>query len=150
MPLKKTKTYDRLSKHLKQRNRCNSSRDKKRIKSVMRKSILNFPQPARRVYTSTKKAVQQCGQFKRIECNDQTFTITAKHGMSLLSFGENVTIHVVATSTQETEVRIESASRIFLNFINGGANKKNVRSLEDYIRNEMYKLRSDEEIKLRR
>lgn len=116
----------------------------------MRKSILNFPQPARRVYTSTKKAVQQCGQFKRIECNDQTFTITAKHGMSLLSFGENVTIHVVATSTQETEVRIESASRIFLNFINGGANKKNVRSLEDYIRNEMYKLRSDEEIKLRR
>ena len=70
--------------------------------------------------------------------------------MRLLSLGENVTIHVVATSTQETEVRIESASRIFLNFINGGANKKNVRSLEDYIRNEMYKLRSDEEIKLRR
>jgi hypothetical protein len=44
--------------------------------------------------------------------------------MSLLSPGENVTIHVVATSTQETEVRIESASSIFLNFINGGANKR--------------------------
>ncbi len=69
--------------------------------------------------------------------------------MSLLSLGENVTIHMVATSTQETEVRIESASRIFLNFINRGANKKNVQSLEDYIRNEVYKLRSDEEIKLR-
>ena len=114
----------------------------------MRSSTLNFTQPARRVYTATKKAVQQCGQFKRIECNDQTFTITARHGMSLLSLGENVTIHVVATSTQETEVRIESASRIFLNFINGGANKKNVHSLEDYIRNEVYKLCSDEEIKL--
>jgi hypothetical protein len=82
-------------------------------------------------------------------CNDQTFTITARQGMSLLSLGENVTIHVVATSTQETEVRIESTSRVFLNFINGGANKKNVQSLEDYIRNEVYKLRSDEEIKLR-
>ena len=70
--------------------------------------------------------------------------------MSLLSLGENVTIHVVATSAQETEVRIESASRIFLNFINGGANKKNGQSLEDYIRNEVYKLCSDEEIKLRR
>ena len=70
--------------------------------------------------------------------------------MSLLSFGENVTIYEVATSTQETEVRIESVSRIFLNFINGGANKKNVQSLEDYIRNEVYKFRSDEEIKLRR
>jgi hypothetical protein len=68
--------------------------------------------------------------------------------MSLLSLGENVTIHVVATSTQKTEVRIESASRIFLNFINGGANKKNVQSLEDYIQNEVYKLRSDGEIKL--
>ena len=116
----------------------------------MRSTILNFTQPARRVYTATKKAVQQCGQFKRVECNDTTFTITARHGISVLSLGENVTIHVVATNTQETEVRIESASRIFLNFINGGANKKNVQSLEDYIRNEVYKLRSDEEIKLRR
>ena len=116
----------------------------------MRKSTLNFTQPARRVYTATKKAVERCGQFKRIECNDRTFTITARHGMSLLSFGENITIHVVATSTQETEVRIESASRIFLNFINGGANKKNIQSLEDYIRNEVHKLCSDEEIRLRR
>ena len=116
----------------------------------MRTSTLNFPQHTRRVYTATKKAVQQCGQFNRIECNDQTFTITARHGMSLLSLGENVTIHVVATSTQETEVRIESASRLFLNFINGGANKKNVQSLEDYIRNEVNKLCSDEEIRLRR
>ena len=115
----------------------------------MRSSTLNFAQPARRVYTATKKAVQQCGQFKRIECNDRTFTIMARHGMSLLSFGENVTIHVVATGTQETEVRIESASRIFLNFLNGGANKKNVQSLEDYIRNEVYKLCSDEGIKLK-
>jgi hypothetical protein len=92
---------------------------------------------------------KQYGQFKRIECNDKTFTITAKDGMSLLSFGENVTIHVVVTSAQETEVRIESASCIFLNFINGCANKKNVQSLEDYIRNEVYKLCSDEEIKLK-
>ena len=114
----------------------------------MRTSTLNFTQPARRVYTATKKAVQQCGQFKRIECDDRTFTITARHGMSLLSFGENVAIHVVATSTQETEVRIESASLIFLNFINGGANKKNIQSLEDYIRNEVNKLCGDEEIKL--
>jgi len=114
----------------------------------MRKTTLNFNQPARRVYTATKKAIQQCCQFKRIECDDRIFTITARHGMSLLSFGENITIHVVATSTQETEVRIESASRIFLNFINGGANKKNVQSLEDYIRNEVHKLCSDEEIKL--
>ena len=115
----------------------------------MKSSTLILTQPARRVYTATKKAVQQCGQFKRIEFNDRTFTITARHGMSLLSFGENVTIHVVATSTQDTEVRIDSTSRIFLNFINGGANKKKVQSLEDYIRNEVYKFCSHEEIRLR-
>ena len=115
----------------------------------MRESTLNFSQNARRVYTATKKAVKQCGQFKHVECNDQTFIIKARHGMSLLSLGENITIHVVATGTNETEVRIESASRIFLNIINGGANKKNVQSLEDYIRNEVYKLCSDEEIKLK-
>ena len=114
----------------------------------MRKFTLNFSQNARRVYTATKKAIERCGEFKHIECNDRTFTITAKHGMSLLSLGENLTIHVVATSTQESEVRIESASLIFINFINGGANKKNIQSLEDYIRNEVYKLCSDEEIKL--
>lgn len=114
----------------------------------MKSSTLILTQPARRVYTATKKAIERSGQFKRIECYDQTFTITARHGMSLLSFGENITIHIVATSTQESEVRIESASRIFLNIINGGANKKNVQSLEDYIRNEVFKLCWDEEIKL--
>ena len=70
----------------------------------MRTFTLNFPPPARRVYTAMKKAVRQCGQFKRIECNDQTFTITARHGMSLLSLGENITIHVVATSTLSENV----------------------------------------------
>ena len=34
-------------------------------------------------------------------------------------------------------------------YLNGGANKKNVQSLEDYIRNEVNKLCSDEEIKLK-
>ena len=69
----------------------------------MRSATLNFNQNARRVYTATKKAIERCDQFKQIECNDKTFTITARQGMSLLSFGENITIHVVATSTQESE-----------------------------------------------
>lgn len=115
----------------------------------MQQSTLQFNQPARRVYTSVKNAVQSCGQFKKIVCNEDTFIITARHGMSLLSFGENITIHVVAIGAQETEVQIESKSRIFLNFINGGVNKKNVQSLEDFIRNRVYRLCSDEEIKLR-
>ena len=112
-------------------------------------SILNFPHPARRVYTSVKRAVEKCGQFRHVVPNDDTFVITARHGMSLLALGEKITIHVVATGTQSSKVVIESANQIFINILNLGANKKNVQSLEDYISNEVYRLCSDEEIKLR-
>ena len=84
----------------------------------MRTITLQFTQPARRVYTSVKRAVEKCGQFRHVAPNDDIFVITARHGMSLLAI------------------------------LNLGANKKNVQSLEDYISNEVYKLRSDEEIKL--
>ena len=81
--------------------------------------------------------------------NDDTFVITARHGMSLLALGEKITIHVVATGTQSSKVVIESANQIFINILNLGANKKNVQSLEDYISNAVFRLCSDEEIKLR-
>ena len=113
------------------------------------RTTLQFTQSARRVYTSVKRAVEKCGQFRRVVPNDDTFVITARHGMSLLVLGEKITIHVVATGTQSSKVVIESANQIFINILNLGANKKNVQSLEDYISNEVYRLCSDEEIKLR-
>ena len=115
----------------------------------MRTKTLTFSQPARRVYTSVKRAVEKCGQFHHVVPNDDTFVITARHGMSLLALGEKIIIHVVATGTQSSKVVIESANQIFINILNLGANKKNVQSLEDYISNEVYRLCSDEEIKLR-
>ena len=115
----------------------------------MSSTTLQFTQPARRVYTSVKRAVEKCGQFRRVVPNDDTFVITARHGMSLLALGEKITIHVVATGTQSSKVVIESANQIFINILSLGANKKNVQSLEDYISNEVYRLCSDEEIKLR-
>ena len=74
---------------------------------------IEFPQSARRVYTSVKHTVEKCGQFRHVVPNDDTFVITARHGMSLLAI------------------------------LNLGANKKNVQSLEDYISNEVYKLCND-------
>ena len=115
----------------------------------MRTTTLQFTQSARRVYTSVKRAVEKCGQFRHVVPNDDTFVITARHGMSLMALGEKITIHVVATGTQSSKVVIESANQIFINILNLGANKKNVQSLEDYISNEVYRLCSDEEIKLR-
>ena len=115
----------------------------------MHTATLQFAQPIRRVYTSVKRAVEKCGQFRHVVPNDDTFVITARHGMSLLALGEKITIHVVATGTQSSKVVIESANQIFINILNLGANKKNVQSLEDYISNEVYRLCSNEEIKLR-
>ena len=45
--------------------------------------------PARRVYTSMKRAVEKWGQFRHVVPNDDTFVITARHGMSLF-LGEKV------------------------------------------------------------
>ena len=115
----------------------------------MRTTTLQFTQSARRVYTSVKRAVEKCGQFRHVVPNDDTFVITARHGMSLMALGEKITIHVVATGTQSSKVVIESANQIFINILNLGVNKKNVQSLEDYISNEVYRLCSDAEIKLR-
>ena len=115
----------------------------------MRTKTLTFPQPASRVYTSVKHAVEKCKQFHHVVPNDDTFVITARHGMSLFALGEKITIHVVATGTQESKVVIESANQIFLNVLNIGANRKNVQSLEDYICNAVFRLCSDEEIRLR-
>ena len=46
--------------------------------------------PARRVYTSMKRAVEKWGQFRHVVPNDDTFVIMARHGMSLLALGEKV------------------------------------------------------------
>ena len=52
----------------------------------------------------------------------------------------------MAADEGTSKVVIESKAKIFINVF--ASNKKNVQSLEDYIRNEVYKLCSDEEIKL--
>lgn len=91
-------------------------------------------------YTAVKQAVNACGRFSRVQCNDTVFVVTASHGMSFPSLGENVKIRVVADGVETSNVYIESASKVWLNFINGGANRKNVQALSDYINNEVWKL----------
>ena len=81
----------------------------------MRTATLQFTQSARRVYTSVKRAVEKCGQFRHVVPNDDIFVITARHGMSLLALGEKITIRVVATGTQSSKVVIESRNQIFIN-----------------------------------
>ena len=67
----------------------------------------------------------------------------------LSPFGEKVRMKVVATGSTSCKVVVESSSRYILNLLNFGANKENLNELSDYINNEVNKLCSDEELRLR-
>lgn len=117
---------------------------------MSKSNTIDFPQNARRTYTAVKSAFVKCGEFHRVRYDDRTFVITARHGASLLALGEKIEVHVVATSTQSCQVRIISGNQLPINLLNIGSNKRNVTNLSDWISNQVYRLCSDEELKIRK
>lgn len=113
-------------------------------------STLTFPQPARRVFACVKHVLQTTEDFQRVRYDEDNFVLTASHGWSLIPTGQNIRIRVVAKGTQTTDVIVESKAKVFINLLAIPQNKRNVQELADYIQNRVYKLCSDEEIKLRR
>ena len=111
---------------------------------------LTFNQPARRVFTAVKHVLQTTDEFNRVEYDEDNFVLTASHGWSLIPTGQNIKIRVVAKGTQTTDVIIESKNKIFINIFGLPQSKRNVQTLSDFIQNRVYKLCSDEEIKLNR
>lgn len=111
-------------------------------------STLTFSQPARRVYTCVKHVLQTADDFKRVNCDEEHFVLTASHGWSLIPTGQNIRIRVVAKGTQSTDVIIESKNKIFINIFGVPQSKRNVQELSDYIQNRVYRLCSDEELHL--
>ena len=113
-------------------------------------NTITFEQPARRVFTAVKHVLQTTDEFKRVEYDERNFVLTASHGWSLIPTGQDIRIRVVAKGTQTTDVIIESKNKIFINIFGLPQSKRNVQTLSDYIQNRVYKLCSDEEIKLNR
>ena len=109
-------------------------------------NTITFEQPARRVFAAVKHVLQTTEEFKRVGYDEDNFVLTASHGWSLIPTGQNIRIRVVAKGTQTTDVIIE----IFINIFGLPQSKRNVQTLSDFIQNRVYKLCSDEEIKLRR
>lgn len=116
----------------------------------MQAETLTFPRNARRVYTAVKHVFQTRTKFSDIRCDGQHFTIEAPRGWLLSPMSEMIGIKVVATGTESCCVTIESSSRSVLNLFNFNANRQNVNTLADFIQNEVWKLVSDEEIKLKK
>jgi hypothetical protein len=104
---------------------------------------------ARRVYAAVKRVFYGRTRFSSVECDDEHFIIEGRRGWLLSPLSERVKMRVVATSTKSCQVIIESSSRSPLNLFNIGANSRNVTQLGEYIRNEVYRLCSDEEIRLK-
>ncbi|MBR3443958.1 MAG: hypothetical protein IKG96_09925 [Bacteroidaceae bacterium] len=116
----------------------------------MQTTTLDFPRNARRVYTAVKHVFQTRTRFSNVECDDVHFMMEARRGWFVSPFTESIKVKVVATGTEQSRVTIQSSSRSVLNLLNFGANKHNVTELSDFIQNEVWKLVSDAEIKLRR
>ena len=116
----------------------------------MQTTTLVFPHNARTTYTAIRHLFQtKRTQFSGVKFDDDLFVVEARHGAWLSPFSEKVRMKVVATDSNSCKVVVESSSRSILNLLNFGANKGNLNELSDYINNEVYRLCSDEEIKLR-
>lgn len=104
----------------------------------MKSETIHFPINARRVYTAVKNAVYNCRRFKKIKVDDYAFTITASHGMSIIPLGENIEIRVISDSNDSCDVVCKSSSKLFFNIF--GSNKDNITTLDQFVKNSVWKL----------
>ncbi len=114
----------------------------------MQRETVDFELNARRVYTAVKRVFYGRTRFSSVECDDEHFIVEGRRGWLISPLSERVKMRVVATGTNSCQVIIESSSRSPLNLFNLGANSRNVTQLGEYIRNEVYRICRDEEIRL--
>ena len=96
-----------------------------------------------------KRAFYGRTRFSAVECDDEYFTVEGRRGWLISPLSERVKMRVVATGSNSYQVIIESSSRSPLNLFNLGANSRNVTQLGEYIRNEVYRICCDDEIRLK-
>lgn len=104
----------------------------------MKTSTLDFPYNARRVFTACKTILHNCGEFRSIKEDERTFRLLASKGLPI--FGEDLSINVIATSSSSCQVTMKSSDKLFFNPFKIGNNVSNVKDLDQYIRNEVYRL----------
>ena len=104
----------------------------------MKTSTLDFSYPARRVYTACMSALRECGRFRSVDGDERTFRITASKGLPV--FGENLTVNVIATSSSSCQVTMKSTDKLPFNPLKFGNNVRNLKDLDQFIRNEVYRI----------
>lgn len=112
----------------------------------MKTSKLEFPFSARRVFTACKDALHACEEFRSINSNDRTFRITASKGFPI--FGEDLSINIISTTSSTCEVEMKSSDKLLFNPFKIGNNVSNVKDLDQYIRNEVFRLCNTDELRI--
>ena len=110
----------------------------------MKTSALDFPCTARRVYTACMSALRDCGMFRSVDGDECTFRITASKGLPV--FGENLTVNVIAISSSSCQVTMKSTGKLPFNPLKFGNNVRNVKDLDRFIRNEVYRIRDSSQL----
>jgi len=83
-----------------------------------------FPFPYEAVFDSTLQAITNCGM--KVKSTDKVIgRITASVGMSLFSYGENITVIIESINDTTTSVGMESALKIGFNLAGAGKHQKN-------------------------
>jgi hypothetical protein len=87
-----------------------------------------FPVAAARVYANLPGVLEGEG-FKIVSRDDFLKRVTASAGMSLLSWGENITVGVNELSPTASEVSVESSLKLGTSWTGAHRNQKNIEKI---------------------
>lgn len=87
-------------------------------------------------FNALKAAMEKLPKVKVDSASPATRTVAAEIGMSLWSWGENISISVVPVEGG-SGVTVNSSSKVRTNVLNGGKNAKNIAEIVDALSKEL-------------
>ena len=91
---------------------------------------LQVPYSPDDTFNALKTAMEKQPKVKVDSASPTTRTVAAEIGMSLWSWGENISISVVPVEGG-SGVTVKSSSKVRANVLNGGKNAKNIAEIVD-------------------
>lgn len=97
---------------------------------------LQVPYSPDDTFNALKAAMEKLPKVKVDSALPTTRTVAAEIGMSLWSWGENISISVVPVEGG-SGVTVKSSSKVRANVLNGGKNAKNIAKIVDALSKEL-------------
>lgn len=97
---------------------------------------LQVPYSPDDTFNALKAAMEKLPKVKVDSASPTTRTVAAEIGVSLWSWGENISISVVPVEGG-SGVTVKSSSKVRANVLNGGKNAKNIAEIVDALSKEL-------------